>query len=426
MRLLKIGVYYSAYLKQFYARHPDLAAQAYNLQHSALIRDRFGSSNFWTSALNKLGYETSDLIINAQPLQKMWAAEQGFNFDSRNWLFEITAAQVKAFAPDVLLVADYGTVTAHFLRHLKEICPSIRLVLGWCGAPFRDGSIFNECDIVLSCVPELVEHFRKLGHRSQHVNHAFEPRVLDQLDQRTPLNADIVFLGSIIKSEDFHTNRERLLARLVKETDIQIWSEAAQSASPAPDLERPAGLPARSGDGATTGASGFQWRRQISSLPLLGRVARRGSRFIFGGTKATIDPLPSIVVDNGIRHRARPPLFGLMMFQQLHDSKVVLNTHIDISPVNASNMRLFETTGVGGCLLTDWKANLSQLFEIDSEVVAYRDADECIEKANYLLEHEDVRRSVAAAGQRRTLRDHTFEDRAARVDGIISAALIHS
>jgi len=111
------------------------------------------------------------------------------------------------------------------------------------------------------------------------------------------------------------------------------------------------------------------------------------------------------------------------MFQQLHDSRVALNTHIDISPVNASNMRLFEATGVGACLLTDWKANLSELFQPDAEVVAYRDAGECVEKVKYLLAHEAERRRIAVAGQRRTLRDHTFESRAAQIDGIIHEAL---
>jgi spore maturation protein CgeB len=129
------------------------------------------------------------------------------------------------------------------------------------------------------------------------------------------------------------------------------------------------------------------------------------------------------MVDHDIVSRSSGPLFGLEMFQQLHDSRVALNTHIDISPANASNMRLFEAPGVGACMLTDWKANLSELFELDSEVITYRDADECVEKVEYLLTHESERRNIAAAGQRRTLRDHTFDHRAAQTDTLIRAAL---
>ncbi|HEX8282419.1 MAG TPA: glycosyltransferase [Pyrinomonadaceae bacterium] len=394
MRLLKIGVYYPTYLEQFYARRPGLAAEPYAAQHAALIADCFGSSDFWTRALSRLGYETCDLVANAEPLQKAWAAERGLAFDEAGWLFRITEAQVRDFRPDVLLVADYSTVTADFLRRLREACPSLRLVLGWCGAPYHDGSVFRECDVVLSCVPELVEHFREEGHRSRHVNHAFEPRVLEKLGAPTEPAADFVFLGSVIKSDRFHLEREKILLRLVEETGLQIWSETGPRPTP----------------------------RRLSRLPLVGGVARRAARLLRGGARAAAPP-PSPFVDARIARRARPPLFGLEMFRQLRDSRVALNTHIDISPVNASNMRLFEATGVGACLLTDWKANLHELFEPDAEVVAYRDADECVERVKYLLGHDDARRRIAAAGQRRTLRDHTFAARAALIDAVVREEL---
>jgi hypothetical protein len=386
MRLLKIGVYYPAYLEQFYTRRPGLAARPYAAQHAALIDDCFGSSDFWTSALSKLGYETCDLVMNAEPMQKVWAAERGRTFKEENWLFDITAAQIVDFRPDVLIVADYSTVTAAFLRHLRDVCPSLRLVLGWCGAPYRDGSIFGECDVVLSCVPELVAHFCEQGISSRHVNHAFEPRVLERINTASAPTADFIFLGSIVKSNQFHLERERILKRLVEETDLQIWSAAGVA----------------------------QPRVRMT----VGGAARRAARLFLG--RSNSQPAP---VDERIARRARAPLFGLEMFQQLHDSRVALNTHIDISPVNASNMRLFEATGVGTCLLTDWKTNLHELFQPDAEVVAYQDAEECVEKVKYLLAHEAERRSVAAAGQRRTLRDHTFASRAAQIDGIVGEAL---
>jgi len=102
---------------------------------------------------------------------------------------------------------------------------------------------------------------------------------------------------------------------------------------------------------------------------------------------------------------------------------VTLNSHIDISRGSASNMRLFEATGVGSCLLTDAKSNLQEMFVSDQEVVTYRSVDECLEKASYLLEHEAVRAGIAAAGQRRTLADHTFAHRAVLLDEIIRRLL---
>lgn len=383
MRLLKLGVYYRTYLEQFYARRPGLAAAPSAVQHAALIDDCFGSSDFWTRELARLGYETCDLVINAEPLQKSWADERGLAFDEECWLFEITEAQVRDFRPDVLIVADYSTVTAAFLRHLRGVCPSVRLVVGWCGAPYEDGSVFGEWDVVLSCVPELVAHFREAGHRSRHVNHAFEPRVLEKLDARGDAPAaDFVFIGSLVKSERFHLGREKLLSRLVEETGLQIWSEVG----PPPPSSR----------------------------------LRRAARLLRGGP--ALSPAQS-AADIRIARRARPPLFGLDMFRQLRAGRVALNTHIDISTNSASNMRLFEATGVGACLLTDWKANLHELFEPDAEVVAYHDAEECVEQVKYLLGHESRRGAIAAAGQRRTLRDHTFAARAALIDALVREEL---
>ena len=396
MRLLKIGVYYSTYLEQFYARRPGLAAQSYAAQHEALIGDCFGSSDFWTTALSKLGYETCDLIVNAEPLQKAWAQERGLTLDAEDWLFPIASAQIESFRPEVIIVADYSTVTAAFIRHLRDVCPSLRLVLGWCGAPYRDGAIFDECNVVLSCVPEMVTHFRNGGHRSQHVNHAFEPRILQRIDTAAAPSADFTFIGSVFKSDQFHIEREQILTRLVEETDLQIWSSVSRQTQ--------------------------QQRR--TPLSLVGDAARRAARLIRGVAYAETPSLsPAPEVDARIAARARPPIFGLEMFQRLHDSRVALNTHIDISPVSASNMRLFEATGVGTCLLTDWKANLHELFEPDAEIVAYRDPSECVERVKYLLRHEAELRRIADAGRRRTLRDHTFDARAAQIDAIIREAL---
>ena len=72
MRLLKISVYADAYLRFFHARHPALATQPYAIQHAALMNDCFGSSDFWTTALRHLDYETCEIVINVEAMQKRW------------------------------------------------------------------------------------------------------------------------------------------------------------------------------------------------------------------------------------------------------------------------------------------------------------------------------------------------------------------
>jgi len=107
------------------------------------------------------------------------------------------------------------------------------------------------------------------------------------------------------------------------------------------------------------------------------------------------------------------------MYRILAESQIGLNRHIDLSERFANNMRLFEATGVGTLLLTDWKDNLHELFEVGKEVVAYRTPQECAELVKHYLEHDGERRAVAKAGQERTLRDHTYQQRMKELADIV-------
>ena len=84
---------------------------------------------------------------------------------------------------------------------------------------------------------------------------------------------------------------------------------------------------------------------------------------------------------------------------------------------------MFETTGVGTCLLTDSGDNINDLFEPEHEVVTYSTLEEAIYKSKYLLENEDVRREIAHRGYIRTLKDHTIDNRCQLIDEVIQAQL---
>ncbi|MGB9182151.1 MAG: glycosyltransferase [Pyrinomonadaceae bacterium] len=409
MRLQRITTSYPTYVEQFYDRRPGLGNQPYAAQHSALLEDSSDWADFWSVALGKLGYEAADVFSSMKPMQQRWAREHETSFDEVNWLLEITAAQVKAFKPEVLFVVDYVTFTAPFLRRLKAECPSIRLVLGWCGGPYSDASVFREYDLILSSVPELVRDFLDQGHRCHHINHAFDPRVLERINTSGPPDVDFAFVGSVLKRNRYHTSREALLLDLVEHTNLQIWTDVATAS-----FEERSGVRLRQMAYDTVQKAKRMGVSDavLTAIPVIGKAARWESR-----------PAIAETIEELITGRAHPPLFGLEMFQKLQRSRISLNMHIDISPTHASNMRLYEATGAGSCLLTDWKANLRELFEPDVEVVAYRSAEECAEKLKYLLEHEDERRNIARAGQARTLRSHTFDHRAAQLDELIRQAL---
>src|SRR5262249_9046480 len=153
--------------------------------------------------------------------------------------------------------------------------------------------------------------------------------------------------------------------------DLAIFSSAAER-----DLVARAAIPARRLLRAT--ARGLRAlgipERWIARTPGLGRALAWRT-------------IPAPAAGALLRGRLRPAVYGLEMFRTLRDAEVTLNIHADTSPRYASNMRLFEATGVGSCLLTDSRENLGELFDPETEIVTYRSAGECLEKIDWLLSH---------------------------------------
>jgi spore maturation protein CgeB len=112
--------------------------------------------------------------------------------------------------------------------------------------------------------------------------------------------------------------------------------------------------------------------------------------------------------ESTLRKRWRGEAWAEDMYELLADSQITLNRHIDIAKGYACNMRLYEATGMGACLVTDNKSNLSTLFEPDHEVVIYSTAGEAISKIRELIKNPSLASAIALRGQQRTIKDHTY------------------
>jgi len=146
---------------------------------------------------------------------------------------------------------------------------------------------------------------------------------------------------------------------------------------------------------------------------LLEHVAARCPIEIWGHGRERLAP------DSPIASRHRGVAWGRTMYDVIARSRLSLNKHIDISATYANNMRLFEATGVGALLLTDAKDNLGDLFEPGREVIAYHSAEQCVDLARYYLEHDGERQRIAAAGQARCLRDHSYRRRMTQLSALL-------
>lgn len=86
------------------------------------------------------------------------------------------------------------------------------------------------------------------------------------------------------------------------------------------------------------------------------------------------------------------------------------------------NVRHFEITAHGGFMLTYPTDELASCFVIGKECDVFHDESELLEKTAYYLDHAAERREIAAAGQRRTLSEHLYSHRIARIVEVLRGA----
>jgi hypothetical protein len=101
-------------------------------------------------------------------------------------------------------------------------------------------------------------------------------------------------------------------------------------------------------------------------------------------------------------------------------SRIVVNLGRDDFPQDA-NMRVYEAMAAGALLITSAPTELTGLgFKEGTHFVAYRGEEELIPAVRHYLDHEDERSKIAAAGRGKTLREDTYDCRAARLLQVLS------
>jgi hypothetical protein len=392
MRLVRVTQYYEAYLKSRESRFPHATVRPYQTQLDDLLRDCFTGDLSWRQALAGHGYDVHILVANDRQLQSAWAGEHGVEVNAARWREEIVARQLASLAPDIVWLDDLHVFSTDFIRELRAGLPQVKLWMGWSGSPLPRQADLKVYDLFLSNIPEQVAHFRSLGLAAEYLPHAFPGMVSELLGAAPPDQIPFTFVGSLFSGPGGHNGRLELLAYLAKHSPLTLYASLPQ------DLVK---KPVKT---AFYHAFSNAIYRLHPRAELPWKWRKRHAVFI-------------------LKDRLSQPVFALDMYRVLAQSMVTLNQHIDVSRGSASNLRLFEATGVGTCLLTDWKSNLPDFFELDREVVTYRSREECVEKFEWLSHHPREREEIARAGQRRTLADHTYSNRAIRLGEILAKRL---
>ncbi len=97
-----------------------------------------------------------------------------------------------------------------------------------------------------------------------------------------------------------------------------------------------------------------------------------------------------------------------MMPQIFKCSKINLN--MTNRPIRTGlPLRIFDIMGAGGFLLTNYQAELPEIFEIGKDLAAYESQEDLLSQIAYYLEHEDERMEIAANGQKKVRERHSYK-----------------
>jgi spore maturation protein CgeB len=309
----------------------------------------------------------------------------------------------KEYEPEVVFLNDYGRFDNYFVRELRLQCKELRLVLSWCGTIIRDTDIIKlaECDMVLTSCISLQNDFIAKGIRTELLRHAFDPRILDSIGRNHEKKYPYSFLGGISLIKGAHNNRLEYLTRMSECLDIAVFSGGKPEKLPKIMIKQ-----LLFNTSEILKKAGFK-DQSISRIPYVGRSLSYG--------KSPWNSYKSLA-----KIKFYEACYGLELYLKLGESELSFNIHGDAIGDYSGNIRMFEATGMGACLITDWKKDLGDLFDLENEVVSYKSMDECIDKVQWLLKNPSKLQEISLAGQKRVLKDHSYENRVCELDYLIN------
>ena len=422
-----VGLHYQVTVQSFLDQHPYFFEKSYEDQLQCLFKESPVFSDAFSRSFRKIGKEAIELVIDFEVLQKKWAKENGIAYSVDNWMFDIMIAQIEILRPDVVYIQSHTfNIPGIFFKNrrdrnlaeiIREKFPFIHLVCMFVGYPCTTNRI-KGVDLLFADVPSLVTLFKKKGHTPSLLYHAFDESIIPKLQNRHK-EYEFTFAGSSRSPE----TRYWALRQLMEETNLEMWLYE----HPQPDrstlkyrlrnlLKKNIGIIINPSLLENYEYSEFLPRRlRTIMVEIVNEAYYKASVHI---NKSPMDYLCKI-----FRDRCNPPVMGLDMYNILQQSMITFNKHTDTAKGDVGNMRMFEATGVGTCLLTDTGNNMNDLFDADNDVVTYSTIDEAVEKVKYLIEHQDVAAEIASAGQKRTLKDHTILSRCHQIDEVIQKNL---
>lgn len=367
-KILLVQTNYPGFLTNFENENKSLSK--YQELKAAWDSKWFGQGNFYSLHLNKLGWNSEEIIANSFLMQSSWMKDNGYSLNKeepfftkylpesiknilhlRQWVKDALFTQIKHHKPDVVYMHD---LTLLNLDEVREVKKYTKLLAGQIACPLPlDQRPLHHYDLLISSFPHYVDLFRSWGVKSEYLRWCFEDSINKEL-KSGPKKYDCTFIGGYSNA---HSKGNSIFEKIASKTKVDFWGYGAGSLSP----------------------------------------------------------------NSKIKETYHGEIWGKDMYQVMRDSRIVINRHINVAGNIANNMRMFDVTGVGSLLLTDDKPNMDEFFDVDTEVVTYTSANDLVKKIKYYLKNPKELEKIAKRGQSRTLKEHTYKLRMKELSNILES-----
>jgi len=391
MRILVLNADYPRFLAWLYRRKAGLENAGYAVQMAARNESLFGVADFYSRNFAALGHAAAEIHVNNPWMQAAWAHEHGM---------AVETAGPSAATGSRPLPAWLQRAVTPFKPMLRPLARKVGL------SPKLDA----QAEAILLAQIEDFKPDLVLNQDTFHIDTA--------LMRRIKRIGNPILIGQVgiapSRGQDW-TVYDLMMSQLSATVNffrhLGVRAEVNHLAFEPAILDALPAAPVTDIEVSFVGTVSPDHRQRIS---LLEAVAQRYDLKLFG------NPPQALSAASPLHRCFQGEVWGADMYQALRRSKVTLNSHIDMAGREAGNMRLFEATGVGAFLLTDFKDNLHTLFAPDREVAVWRSVDDCIKVIERVLADDADRKAIAHAGQARTMAQHTYRHRAAEILDFVS------
>ncbi len=342
------------------------------------IKNSFMESHRWPYYLPKKNFQIDNFIVNDYLLQKHWCKINNINIKSKkNWYFEIIIHQINFYKPDILFLSSEALLSGSQVKFLKNNFSFIRKIILWTGIlnSLNNNDLIKNVDEVFTSSKNIYDKL-KLVKKVQQIHFAFDKNILNHIKDAKKKH-EIIFLGNVFLERELHGNRAEILNYLIKKHKVDFFSNLKN----------------------------YSFKNFFKNF--IYKLLKISEYKDFNFLKEikfynNIYSLKKINLSNN--------LYGLKQFEKLNQYWIVLNIHAN-NIFDSSNIRLFEATGVGSCLFTENSKNISDLFDVNKEIITFNNKEDLNDKINYFKKNPSEIEEIGKNAQKKVLNNHTFEQR---------------